>query len=218
MRDTPLSTSPLPPSAVANTASLQHTGAIETLHAIAYCSEISLAAALHRETFRHIEQKSSYNNQRTGTTGFLCFKQGQFFQYIEGETLTILNLLNVIKQDPRHHSVKIILEEDITERRFSSWAMHCFNLSEPPPEPPISHYLLAFAPKTWDEATTKAVINSVQRRYNNAPITPPITSVPNNSYVGQVLRAKSPPAMRLTAIAIVLILLCALLWLGFFYP
>ena len=64
---------------------------------MAYCSEITLTAALNQHTFTQILNQSIKNNTRSGITGFLLYDAGKFFQYYEGDELACANLLHALR-------------------------------------------------------------------------------------------------------------------------
>ena len=97
---------------------------------IAYCSEITLTAALSQHTFTHILNQSIKNNTSSGITGFLLYDAGKFFQYYEGDELACANLLHALKQDDRHTHIKIIGQGYISNTIFDNWFMGCFDLSK----------------------------------------------------------------------------------------
>lgn len=62
-------------------------------------------------------------NQSAGITGMLLYAESSFFQVLEGPPEHIKNLINIIKKDPRHKHVTIIIKEPVAERSFGDWTM-----------------------------------------------------------------------------------------------
>jgi hypothetical protein len=62
-------------------------------------------------------------NEQLSVTGMLLYVQGSFFQVLEGEEATLMELFEVIAADPRHQNVTRIIQEPIAQRVFSDWAM-----------------------------------------------------------------------------------------------
>ena len=62
-------------------------------------------------------------NAQLSVTGMLLYVQGSFFQVLEGEETTLMELFAVIAADPRHQNVTRIIQEPIAQRVFSDWAM-----------------------------------------------------------------------------------------------
>ena len=75
-----------------------------------------------RDVFAIIEA-SQRNNPARDITGFLLYDADRFLQMIEGPTLSVEGLLAVIEDDPRHHSLDIVLREASDERWFPDWEM-----------------------------------------------------------------------------------------------
>ena len=72
---------------------------------------------------RNILAVSRKNNPVAGITGALCFLDGIYLQYLEGEAITLENLYRKIILDPRHSDARLLERKRITERLFKSWAM-----------------------------------------------------------------------------------------------
>ena len=68
-------------------------------------------------------EQSRRNNPRQGITGILCCNSEQFIQVLEGGRDEVCELYNTIARDPRHLQVRILVYEEIAERRFGGWTM-----------------------------------------------------------------------------------------------
>ncbi len=62
-------------------------------------------------------------NSELEVTGYLCFEEGRFIQYIEGEPATVTGLMAKIAKDQRHTVLSQAEDDNVTERRFPSWSM-----------------------------------------------------------------------------------------------
>lgn len=71
-----------------------------------------------------------FHNKEIGATGVLFYENQQFGQILEGHESDILNLWEKIKQDPRHHEIKLIGIEEIKRRKFPQWSMRFFGADE----------------------------------------------------------------------------------------
>jgi hypothetical protein len=71
-------------------------------------------------------------NSIDSITGFLYYKNGLFFQVIEGESEKVDDLFKRIKRDRRHCHVEVILKESIEELLFNDWSMGCIELENSP--------------------------------------------------------------------------------------
>ena len=66
---------------------------------------------------------SRKNNAKFGITGALCFLDGVYCQYLEGEKINVENLFKILQGDPRHQSIKLIELCSISHRLFTNWTM-----------------------------------------------------------------------------------------------
>ncbi|WJL96581.1 BLUF domain-containing protein [Microbacterium sp. ET2] len=66
---------------------------------------------------------SRENNAAAGITGLLVYRAGRFFQVIEGPSAAVRTLYERIVADPRHHSVRTLVEDRVEERHFGEWTM-----------------------------------------------------------------------------------------------
>ena len=67
--------------------------------------------------------QSHRNNPRRGITGLLCAANGVFVQVLEGGRDEVCELYNAIVRDDRHSQVRMLVYEEIAERRFGNWTM-----------------------------------------------------------------------------------------------
>ena len=70
-----------------------------------------------------IVDRSCRKNARLGITGLLLYGRGNFIQVLEGEATRVDELMEVIKQDPRHKDVEILQNAPIRARLFKQWGM-----------------------------------------------------------------------------------------------
>lgn len=93
----------------------------EQLTFIAYASRAT-------EPFDHARlvellTESRANNSRDGITGMLVYTDPDFIQILEGPDAAVRALLERIGRDPRHTDVRVLLDEQATERKYSTWSM-----------------------------------------------------------------------------------------------
>ena len=62
-------------------------------------------------------------NTENDITGMLLFRDGRFIQVLEGASSVVASLTERIGRDSRHHDMRILLSEPITERKFADWSM-----------------------------------------------------------------------------------------------
>lgn len=83
-----------------------------------------------RELLDLLHEARAYNSLDS-IFGFLFYKDGFFFQVIEGETQLINNLFDRIKKDKRHTNVKLISSDLINDYLFGKWSMGCIEFNDP---------------------------------------------------------------------------------------
>ena len=88
------------------------------------------ASALTAPMIEDILEKSRVNNPAHGITGILCYSGDVFIQVLEGARDEVCELYNSIVRDQRHANVRIIVFEEIRERKFCNWTMGHVDLSK----------------------------------------------------------------------------------------
>ncbi|WP_440709938.1 BLUF domain-containing protein [Herbiconiux sp. YIM B11900] len=66
---------------------------------------------------------SRRNNARSGLTGMLLYRAGRFLQVLEGPEEAVRRLMDRIGSDSGHHSVRVLLDEQVASRQFPEWTM-----------------------------------------------------------------------------------------------
>jgi hypothetical protein len=82
-----------------------------------------MATPLPAPVLDEILLQSHRNNPRRGITGLLCATNDVFVQVLEGGRDEVCELYNAIVRDDRHSEVRLLVYEEITERRFGNWTM-----------------------------------------------------------------------------------------------
>lgn len=92
------------------------------LHQLIYCSWA--AADVKDSEVARIVAVAQRMNSAHGITGLLVWGGGMFFQWLEGPREAVLQLMDLIRRDPRHERVVILSEtEEANERLFPDWSM-----------------------------------------------------------------------------------------------
>ena len=60
----------------------------------------------------------------------LLFREGQFLQLLEGPEREVKSVFELVKRDPRHRDVTVLLAEAVDERQFPDWTMGFERLDE----------------------------------------------------------------------------------------
>ncbi|WP_273426775.1 BLUF domain-containing protein [Marinobacter sp.] len=79
-----------------------------------------------------ILEEAIRRNGRCGITGLLAYDAFHFMQILEGEDEAVNTLYLSIAADPRHYDIRLILYQQIEERRFSEWSMALAKLPDVP--------------------------------------------------------------------------------------
>ncbi|MBB3157733.1 hypothetical protein FHS07_001417 [Microbacterium proteolyticum] len=80
--------------------------------------------------------QSRASNHDHDLTGMLLYRRGRFFQVLEGPERAVDELMAKIRRDRRHAEVRVLLSEQIDERRFSEWTMGYEPIGVPATPPP----------------------------------------------------------------------------------
>ena len=67
--------------------------------------------------------KSRANNERSGLTGMLLYKDGNFMQALEGEEAAVKETHARIARDPRHRGILTLIQGPQEGRQFPDWSM-----------------------------------------------------------------------------------------------
>jgi Sensors of blue-light using FAD len=88
---------------------------------------VAKASASDLEKIVEVARK---NNPAHGVTGMLCASDSLFIQVLEGGRDEVCDLYSTIVRDPRHQQVRLLVYEEITERKFGAWTMGLVSISK----------------------------------------------------------------------------------------
>lgn len=97
------------------------------LKTVTYTSRARLD--LTDEELGDIHQTARHLNALDGVTGLLLFDGSRFLQIIEGSQAAIDNLVERLREDPRHSSFEIRDEQFVERRSFGDWSMELLRVS-----------------------------------------------------------------------------------------
>lgn len=101
------------------------------------------------ETLRELRASASARNKQLGIAGYLCYEEGKFIQYIEGEPEIVNKLMGRISKDPRHRVLNTLVDDNLHTRRFPQWNMRWLHQSHfVGVEQLLSDYLLLW--QAWE--------------------------------------------------------------------
>ena len=131
-------------------------------YAIAYTSHMTMTALLKKhKVLAHIQSQATVNNQHSGIHGFLIFKKGIFFEYIEGDEIVCRNLVNRVKTDKRHKNMHILMHGTRSVDLFTDWRMYWEQPQHPQAIFSLSPLLSAFNVADWQMADIVEVVNCI---------------------------------------------------------
>lgn len=79
---------------------------------------------------KQILVSSRKNNPLLGVSGAMCFLDGIYFQYLEGEAAAVDALYKKIEADGRHKDAKVLIHEPISKREYPNWSMALLTWNE----------------------------------------------------------------------------------------
>ncbi len=139
---------------------------MDLIHLI-YASAAS--RSLNQRKLPALLKKSRENNAAVDITGLLLYKDGAFFQILEGDRPTVLRVFEKIKKDPRHTNITVLLLESIPQRNFADHRMGFVSVDEDTAAlPGFSKVLLqgmGFLDLQGDAARTQKVIENFKDGY-----------------------------------------------------
>jgi hypothetical protein len=97
------------------------------VYSIAYVS--SATKPLTHAELTAMLKKGRANNARSGVTGMLLYKDGNFMQVLEGDEVAVRATFERISRDPRHHNLIVLLQGEKPKREFPEFLMGFYDLS-----------------------------------------------------------------------------------------
>ena len=76
-----------------------------------------------------ITKESIAWNSKHGISGMLLCLEDQYLQFLEGEEKDVVEVFEMIKNDPRHSNVNVRIKGYSDDRVFSDWSMGSWMLS-----------------------------------------------------------------------------------------
>ena len=105
------------PQKAQNPDALYHLGYVST-EAVKF-SEEALVALL---------SEARNANADRDVTGLLLYREGSFYQVLEGSESAVMATFHDIEGDPRHKEVRILFNGETDAREFADWKMGFLNL------------------------------------------------------------------------------------------
>lgn len=111
-------TLPAPPSALS----------VETIREVVYQSRA--IDSFHPDQLAGLLEQCRRNNREANLTGLLLYHAGDFLQVLEGPPEEVERVFKIIRADPRHYRVNIILDRTQPRRSFSEWEMGSYSFDD----------------------------------------------------------------------------------------
>ena len=98
-------------------------------HALYHLGYVSTEAFKFSEEalFALLSEARNANSDRD-VTGLLLYREGSFYQVLEGSESAVMATFHDIEGDPRHKEVRILFNGETDAREFADWKMGFLNL------------------------------------------------------------------------------------------
>ena len=136
------------------------------IHYVTYVSRMTLKAGITPRTLSDIMTVAQRENLAHQITGFLCFGNGYFFQYIEGEKSAIEQLFGNIQRDGRNRDVTLKSKGVIEERLFQDWQMLMVNINNPETHEDVINTFLPVLSAGSKAAAADKFVEVMQSQYH----------------------------------------------------
>lgn len=136
------------------------------IHYLTYVSRMTLKAGVTPRTLSDIMTVAQRENLAHQITGFLCFGNGYFFQYIEGEKSAIEQLFGNIQRDGRNRDVTLKSKGVIEQRLFQDWQMLMVNINNPETHEDVINAFLPVLPAGSTAAAADKFVEVMQSQYH----------------------------------------------------
>lgn len=103
-------------------------------------------------------------NQQLGITGYLYHKKRHFFQYLEGEQNTVMDLMEVIVADKRHDVLRTIHLGHRPQRVFSDWSLRFAKENEVIGLDGVVDLILCSQDNSYDDDTLRPLLINLGER------------------------------------------------------
>lgn len=114
------------------------TGSVEPLHFLIYIS--TAVEPMSQAALDALLKQARLYNRPAGITGCLIYQDGYFMQMLEGKREVVSELMNKVKNDPRHTDIRTIVEGKAPRRVFVDWSMALRDLTPGPDEPDFNDW------------------------------------------------------------------------------
>lgn len=98
-------------------------------HAVYHIGYVSTEAVkFSEEALVALLSEARNANADRNVTGLLLYREGSFYQVLEGSESAVMATFRDIERDPRHKEVRILFDGETDAREFADWKMGFLNL------------------------------------------------------------------------------------------
>ena len=98
-------------------------------HALYHLGYVSTEAVkFSEEALVTLLSEARNANADRDVTGLLLYREGSFYQVLEGSESAVMATFHDIEGDPRHKEVRILFNGETDAREFADWKMGFLNL------------------------------------------------------------------------------------------
>lgn len=108
-------------SGISRDTSIGRTTRKEPVLSLAYSS--TATRSFDDQDLADLLVQSRRANRSSHLTGLLLYHRGRFLQVLEGPEEIVRDRMDIIKTDPRHTRVRVLVEETRDQRHFPDWTM-----------------------------------------------------------------------------------------------
>lgn len=94
---------------------------LNDLYALVYLSKA--VVDFDHTALQDLAHRAALKNEKLQISGYLCYKEGFFVQYLEGKKVHVVALYDEIEKDARHIILNMVETRDISSRKFMGWHM-----------------------------------------------------------------------------------------------
>ena len=98
----------------------------DALHHLGYVSTETVKFS--EEALVALLSEARNANADRDVTGLLLYREGSFYQVLEGSESAVMATFQEIEGDPRHKEVRILFHGETDAREFADWKMGFLNL------------------------------------------------------------------------------------------
>jgi hypothetical protein len=138
---------------------------VSKLCRIVYCSRSVLKGSRSdiEVQIRQILATARTHNPKAGLTGAMTFNESCFAQVLEGGEDQLAPIYEKIRRDPRHTDVKMLVQDNPTQRLFPSWSMAYVDTPSGHGRHPLAHFSFEAALTNGAAPEAQLLLNALRQ-------------------------------------------------------